>query len=297
MPNGPSSGRPHPQSYDTSIAGVAIDRVTGLMWQRDAYAVSTATTASADTVLPAATAYCASLSLGEFQDWRVPSRIELVSLMDLTVPAGQDASVFSGPTGQYLTSSVHGLGTNSARVAVVDAQVADLGFGTQFPSSTIVDPLQGPDYVRCVRGHGTASGPHYAVANGTVRDNWTGLTWIQSASSSTMEPSAIGAYCAAQTNAGGGWREPSVNELETLWGDSSDPDQAILDPDVFAATIQLEAPSIGFCSSDTQQVQTSRTLWYVVGSEGQTSTQADVAPYIPIGGQELLPLFHAQCVR
>ncbi len=77
MPNPASAGLPHPAQYDTSKAGVVLDKVTGLTWQAT---VSTSTYAWAD-----AKAYCASLSLGGFKDWRLPSRIELVSIVDFTI--------------------------------------------------------------------------------------------------------------------------------------------------------------------------------------------------------------------
>ena len=42
MPNPPTSGLPHPQSYDTSVPGTVLDRVTRLIWQREATVLSPA---------------------------------------------------------------------------------------------------------------------------------------------------------------------------------------------------------------------------------------------------------------
>ncbi len=65
-----------------------IDRVTGLMWQR---------TASDELSTEEAASYCAELELDGYCDFRVPTRIELVSLVDFTEddPA-IDATVFAG---------------------------------------------------------------------------------------------------------------------------------------------------------------------------------------------------------
>ena len=63
-------------SYDTSTAGVVVDRVTHLMWQRQVPADA--------HDWDQAGAYCACLQLAGHDDWRLPTRIELVSLVDYT---------------------------------------------------------------------------------------------------------------------------------------------------------------------------------------------------------------------
>lgn len=105
MPNPASAGLPHPASYDTSQAGVVLDKVTGLTWQAT---VSTNTYTWAD-----AKAYCASLSLSGFKDWRLPSRIELVSIIDFTIAKPGpvlDSTAFPGaPNTIFWTSSPQAL--------------------------------------------------------------------------------------------------------------------------------------------------------------------------------------------
>ncbi len=76
MPNPPLAGLPNPQSYDTkSFVGVVADLVTGLQWQ--------ATVTSDALSWSGAQAYCQSLSLAG-GGWRLPSRIELLSIVDFT---------------------------------------------------------------------------------------------------------------------------------------------------------------------------------------------------------------------
>ncbi len=77
MPNATSSGLPHPASYDASAAGEVLDKVTGLTWQ----AVASTSTFTWN----AAQAHCVQLVLGGFSDWRLPSRIELISIVDYTI--------------------------------------------------------------------------------------------------------------------------------------------------------------------------------------------------------------------
>jgi hypothetical protein len=78
MPNPASLGLPNAQSYDTtSFAGVVIDSITSLQWQQ-AVDENSYTFADAST-------YCAGLTLTG-GGWRLPSRIEVLSLVDYTSP-------------------------------------------------------------------------------------------------------------------------------------------------------------------------------------------------------------------
>lgn len=76
MPNPPGTGLPNTASYDTSVPGIVKDRVTGLEWQR-VVDPNKYTWADAKT-------YCATLVL-KGGCWRLPTYVELVSLVDFTV--------------------------------------------------------------------------------------------------------------------------------------------------------------------------------------------------------------------
>jgi hypothetical protein len=294
MPNAPSSGLPHPQSYDTSVAGIAADLVTGLTWQRAFYEVAQQ---DADGgAVDAAQAYCQGLELGDQSDWRVPSRIELVSLLDFTAAPAENASVFPSTGDTFLSSSVHdatiGVGTvwqGTVPEGVLAGVVYLVPFMGAFDNG-------GPLAVRCVRGGQAPTGAHYTVADGTVHDNWTGLTWIQSPSSSAMLPSTVGSYCMSQTLAGGGWRAPSANELETLWGDFFAPDAVTPDTTTFADTSGALG-SLDFCPND-EDAGAPHT-WFYVGGEASTGVQEDVTATLPIVGVEPAMEYwvNAQCVR
>ena len=77
MPNGQvdvTAGAPNLASYTDNGNGTVTDNVTGLMWQQ---AVPTGT-----CTWEQAKAYCQTLTLAGHGDWRLPSRIELVSIVD-----------------------------------------------------------------------------------------------------------------------------------------------------------------------------------------------------------------------
>ena len=70
------AGAPNPEAYTNNGDGTVTDNVTGLIWQSPGPAL---TYSQAGAI-----AYCGRLNLGGFTDWRVPSIIELFSLVDLS---------------------------------------------------------------------------------------------------------------------------------------------------------------------------------------------------------------------
>lgn len=103
MPNPVGSGLPNPASY-TVGAETTVDNVTCLEWQK---------TPPTDTFTwQAALDYCEALTLDGHDDWRLPTRIEMASIVDF-VAGGVDKSAF--PAG----ASIRELATlvDEARVA------------------------------------------------------------------------------------------------------------------------------------------------------------------------------------
>ena len=95
---------PSPRSYQVTGSGAeatVIDCVTGLEWQQ---AVDSRTFTQA-----AAVAYCAAVTTGGFDDWRLPATIELMTLVDYAIASPGpmiDATAFpSTPTTAFWTSS------------------------------------------------------------------------------------------------------------------------------------------------------------------------------------------------
>jgi hypothetical protein len=84
MPNPPDSGLLPPASYSAD-AGVVVDNVTNLTWQQTL--ADTGTCSGGCEYMEAGSNYCATLTLGG-ASWRLPTRIELVSLQDYTQPSG-----------------------------------------------------------------------------------------------------------------------------------------------------------------------------------------------------------------
>lgn len=136
MPNPVTASLPNPADYNINTGqGTVIDNVTKLMWQRsvDASTFSWA----------AAKAYCNGLDFAGFTDWRLPTAIELVSLVDFTVKTPGptiDVIAFPNTPGDWFWSATPLAGSpSSAWVVTFYSGDTNSNVGT--------DPFR----VRCVR--------------------------------------------------------------------------------------------------------------------------------------------------
>src|SRR5258708_21453751 len=94
MPNPASTNLPNPSSYTDMGDGTVRDNVTGLIWQK-------AVASSQAFAWPDAQTYCSGLTLAG-RTWHLPTRIELLSIVDFTKNPGIDATAFPGtPGGKY----------------------------------------------------------------------------------------------------------------------------------------------------------------------------------------------------
>lgn len=184
-------------SYSPANSGLR-DSITGLVWQIEPEKKQKT---QADAV-----AYCNDLVLGGQTDWRLPTRLELVSLLDLGMGSGYalPAQIPLEATGAYWTASATAREVD--QFYVVNDQ---LGTWTLGVASTTFG-------ARCVRG--ATSGGSLTVDTDVVTDNATKLVWQVTqllVTSKTWQESL--AYCESLTHAGkSDWRLPSMKELATL---------------------------------------------------------------------------------
>lgn len=128
----PIPGSPgHSFDYQVGVDTVR-DRVTGLEWER--------TPASGRVVWDAAQRYCADLILSGNADWRVPTRMELISIIDYSrrLPA-IDPIAFVATSDAYWTASAY---------AADPGRAWAVGFGDGW---VLNDPRSFDYPVRCVR--------------------------------------------------------------------------------------------------------------------------------------------------
>jgi hypothetical protein len=136
MPNGQidaSKGAPNSESYTNNGDGTVSDNVTGLVWQQ--------VVPPGTYTQPMAVSYCAGLSLGGRMDWRLPSAIELVSIVDPTTSNPSiNPTYFPGAPATYMWSSTLYAGGGGM------GWVVSFGNGNTNPVTTT-----GTEGVRCVR--------------------------------------------------------------------------------------------------------------------------------------------------
>jgi hypothetical protein len=190
---------------------IVFDSVTGLVWQR---AMPTSYSKCGAGGTPAsycnrsgAQSYCADLDLDGYLDWRLPSYIELISLLDLSrADPALNAQAFGTSTAGAVPvwSSTTGFGAFDGYALLVKFDAGSTGLG--IPGTTTAG-------VRCVRGARVSSLPiqRYVATQAAVEDRWTGLTW-SSPGSGTYAWNAAKNACSSL-----GKRLPTVKELATLY--------------------------------------------------------------------------------
>jgi hypothetical protein len=252
LPDPTTTGEASSQSF-TLTDEVATDDVTGLSWQR---------------LLPEQTftwreaqQYCDCLSLQGHEDWQLPSRMELVSIVDYTQQNPSiDAEAFPDTPFEWFWSAspVAGKAEQYWYVAFFD--------GDTHPGST--DQLY---RARCVRQR-AGELPRYDVAlSGIVKDASTGLTWQREASASRVTWQEAELACGALDLEGRGWRLPNMKELQSLIDESRT--APAIDPAAFPST-----PSEGFWAA-TQLAGSETAAWFVSFSEGIAYNAVHEHPY------------------
>lgn len=142
----------NPMSFTDNGNGTITDNITGLMWQQQdndtTYNWYQASGTAEATYNPSgAINVCGSLTLGGHNDWRLPTKRELVSIVNLgTYSPAIDVGAFPGTKGTnsiasyYWTSTTNAENTTYAR-------------GIKFYDGQVTNERKGDDlhYVRCVR--------------------------------------------------------------------------------------------------------------------------------------------------
>jgi hypothetical protein len=262
MPNPASAGLPNPAAYDLATPGVVRDELTSLVWQR--------VMPDELQMLAQIDAACDDLELAGASDWRVPSRLELLSLVDFTalVPPAIDSQAFPGgphDDAPFWTSSPTADEAASG-MSLVQHWVLSFYSGRLFTSGTKV--VEGN--VRCVRGEPWAPDyvPGQDAAVGTVFDKTTGLTWQQRAPAELASLADALAYCAnLQLGEHEDWRAPSIKELQMTFDDSLE--EPALNTELFPGGTLTPAPRFFWSSSLDAQGKP----WAVSAESGIASAQ------------------------
>jgi len=212
----------NPPSYTINGDGTVTDNNTNLIWQRQSSEGGTGDEASS---------YCENLNLAGYDNWRLPSKKELMSIVDAsheappfdpecnwqpwdcpqTLPTIDPVAFPDTGDWLYWTSTIPPYALGSSWYVSFD--YGGVGYGDKSTLSMF-------GYARCVQGQSPPS-LFYADSVGTVTDLNSHLTWQQQDDGTTRTWEEAIAYCENLSLAGyDDWRLPNFKELESITDDS-----------------------------------------------------------------------------
>jgi hypothetical protein len=244
----------NPPFFINNSNGTITDTVTSLMWQQ---------VDGGEMTFDKATTYANDLVLGGYSDWRMPSILELNSLLnhDKNNPA-LNTVYFTATAAQYWWSGQKQV--NDANKAW--CANAGGGIGNHPVSETISAGGAKKFHVRAVRDISTPT----TIAtrfidnkNGTTTDQLTGLIWQQIPTDSmTWEQALI----TAENLVSGGsnqWRMPNIKELQSI------SEVSIYNPSI--SKTYFSGISTAFYWSSTSLANQSTRAWYLDTQFGITT--------------------------
>ena len=198
----------NPMSFTNNGDGTVTDNNTRLVWQK---------LDGGEMTYEKAVAYCDSLTLAGYADWRLPTGIELFSINNHgKLNPAIDTAYFTQTLADYWWTSEKRC-DDTTKIWVVNSGG---GIGAHPKTETISAGGTKRFHVRAVRDAITTtfSVPHFTENdNGTITDNNTGLVWqkIQNPDTITWEQALT--YASSLTLAGkSDWRLPNIKELQSL---------------------------------------------------------------------------------
>jgi hypothetical protein len=240
-----------------------VDTLTGLRWQ--------AANNGADVSWAQANDYCRSLALDSYSDYRLPSFLELSTLLHGATMREKTPYEDFFSAGDSWTSSLMSS----------DLTHTYLWYWTGWWHN-FAEPGTAPRaHVRCVRREQPKCllppNKRFTRASGTVHDACTGLTWTEVVSPTAGDHASRVAYCATLTLDNRTWRLPSFLELVST-----------LDTGREASVASAFVPASG-CSDSTT----------LVANNPGVPTPTPYAVLTAVGeweSSEYQPTCHARCV-
>lgn len=238
-----------PEQPDAYTMGddTVTDDVTDLIWQRNAPTVN--------YNWINAQAYCEDLVLAGESDWRLPTIVELESIVSFDDEAPTiDTTAFPGTPSMRFWSS-----TRTA-FSQYDAWTVSFSLGYPIASATV---FNNTNRVRCVRSEGDgAPEERYSIYHDVVHDDVTGLIWQRAVPSQIHNWEGATGYCESLSLDGqSDWRLPNVKELHSLV------DVRRFDPSIDTQTFP-STPSSRFWTSTRSLLTASGALWIDFDSGG-----------------------------
>lgn len=190
-----------PEDYVTdATAGIVTDLATGLVWERKPLAVP--------MDLQPAKQYCRDLRLDGKSDWRLPTMIELISLLHFHENWAPALHLTHFPNTPY---------DHWYQTATPHASAEDSSWQINFEWGMLESYADKLYYVRCVRGGKGDDGPRFVVQGETVLAPKNRLMWQRNPPATRYFVPDAKRYCTDLVLGGfDDWRLPTAKEIQTL---------------------------------------------------------------------------------
>lgn len=291
----PSSDLLPQQSFNDNGDGTVTDNVTCLTWEKINPSTQGTWQDSFDRCQALGTA-----KFGGFSDWRLPTRIEMASITDVTRGSKGFAEIFEVSSGYYVTGSFwyKTILTDNDTTTNNETNMV-WGYGTNGFTSNAIVRTNTNNVARCVSGNGSgeAAGEyaheppnHYTIDAEVVTDNYTGLVWQRAKSANLLEWNAAHEYCSGLTlNGEGGFRLPTQSELASSV-DEAQVGGAISDEAFPNNPVGCKDPAYWFWAAEKSEV--GGTAWGLSYCDGFTGWNVG-----GVGSWNYFPTANARCVK
>lgn len=196
-----------PNFFRDDTLGVVTDNLHKLMWQ-DNDAVGSITYTWTDAV-----AYCESLELAGYSDWRLPEMDELESIIDY---GERDIiSVFQHKNPSWSSNATS---DNNAWVFRITTDNAMFQFLELDSIGDTIEHTSSTQNIRCVRGKQYRQYLNSDENDNIIYDLKTGLAWENNHESHKLSFLDAVSYC-SELRIGGyaDWRVPNIRELRSIY--------------------------------------------------------------------------------
>ncbi len=251
----------NPPAYKDNGDGTITDSITGLIWQKED---------GGEMTWEQAKQYADSLSLGGFENWRLPTSHELFSTIDHgRFGPALNTTYFTKSLAEYWWTGA----TRADDPARIWAVNAGGGIGPHPKSETISAGGTKRFHVRCVREVFADSVDHFTInRDGTVKDNFTGLMWLEVENTSPLTWEEALKYGENLSLADyQDWRLPNIKELRSINSDE------VMQPSVLQAYFPKMKSSRYW--SATSEAHNPLRAWFVDFNYGLVSYEVKTAQY------------------
>jgi hypothetical protein len=226
----PTRDAPLAADYTVDVAkGTVTDKTTGLLWSRAALTEAELPPDGGDgspTSQIEARTQCETATLGGTKGWRLPTRIELLTIVSIDQAHVHEPTAFDGPT--FENQPLWAASDDLTRAAYYEGHYNPKTFRGNLNASWAAGG------VHCVKAPypvtANAAPPpagRFSAAGNVLTDSVTHLEWFTKPKLAFLQYTDATTYCATGAAADGApagakpWRLPTLKEAASLWLESS----------------------------------------------------------------------------